>query len=86
MFRTSARARTCLRRFRAVGVARENCPVASDYERLSKELAASIKLGYEAEADDPNITFETPSDEEVRWLADWLVSEGWTRSPGWPRD
>jgi hypothetical protein len=59
--------------------------VTSEYERLAGELAASIRLGYEVEADDPNIAFEMPPDDEVRWLAAWLVSEGWTRSPKWPR-
>jgi hypothetical protein len=43
--------------------------VTSDYERLSGELAASIRLRYEVEADDPNIAFEMPPDDEVRWLA-----------------
>jgi hypothetical protein len=60
---------------------RFNGSVTVDFERLASELAASIKLGYEVEADDPNIAFEPPPDDEVRWLADWLVSEGWTRSP-----
>jgi hypothetical protein len=55
--------------------------VTTDYERLANELAVSIVLGYEAEADDPNIAFPLPPDDEVRWLANWLVSEGWTRSP-----
>ena len=53
---------------------------------MASDPAASIKLGYEVEADDPNIEFESPPDDEVRWLADWLLSEGWTRSPDWPRD
>ena len=52
-----------------------------DFERLASDLAASIKLGYEVEADDPKIAFEPPPDDEVRWLADWLVSEGRTRPP-----
>jgi hypothetical protein len=60
--------------------------VTEDFERLANALAASIRLGYEAEADDPNIAFEPPPDDEVRWLADWLVSAGWTRSPNWPRE
>lgn len=44
-------------------------------------LAATIRLGYEVEADDPNIGFETPSEDEVAWLAAWIVSEGWCRGP-----
>lgn len=60
--------------------------VTSDFERLASDLAASINLGYEVEADDPNIAFEPRPDDEVRWLANWLVSEGWTRSPNWPRE
>jgi hypothetical protein len=58
-----------------------NRTVTSDYEHLSSDLAASIKLGYEAEAKFPNIAFETPPDDEIRWLADWLVGDGWTRPP-----
>jgi hypothetical protein len=46
---------------------------------LTTDLVASIRLGCEVEADDPNIAFELPPDDEVRWLAAWLVSEGWTR-------
>jgi hypothetical protein len=57
----------------------------SDFERLASDLAASIRLGYDAEADDPNIRFEMPGAEEINWLAAWLVSEGWTRSPRWQR-
>lgn len=66
--------------------ARDNALVANDYERLASDLAASIRLGYQVEVDDPNIAFESPQDDEVRWLASWLVSEGWTRSPNWARD
>jgi hypothetical protein len=65
---------------------RFNGLVAVDFERLASDMAASIRLGYEAEADYPNIAFQPPPDDEVRWLADWLVSEGWTRSPNWPRE
>jgi hypothetical protein len=60
--------------------------VTRDYDQLASDLAASIKLGYELEADDPNIAFEPPPDDEVQWLAAWLVSEGWIRSPSWPHD
>jgi hypothetical protein len=59
--------------------------MASDYEAQAAALAASIRLGYEVEADDPNIAFEQPSDDEVNWLAGWLVSEGWSRAPDRPR-
>jgi Transposase IS116/IS110/IS902 family len=56
---------------------------ATDYERLSAEMAASIRLGYEVERDDPNFAFDTPPDREIEWLAVWLVSEGWTRPEDW---
>ena len=51
---------------------------ATAYERLSAEMAASIRLGYEVDRDDPNIAFDTPPDREIEWLAGWLVSAGWT--------
>jgi hypothetical protein len=56
----------------------------SDFQRLASasELAASIRLGYEAEANDPNICLDMPGNEEINWLAARLVSEG---SPRWPR-
>jgi hypothetical protein len=59
----------------------------SDFERLASasEVAASIRLRYEAGANDPNIRFDMPGGERINWLAAWLVSEGGTRSPGWPR-
>ena len=52
-----------------------------EFETISSALAGSIRLGYEVEveADDPNINFEMPPDDEIKWLADWLMSEGWTR-------
>jgi hypothetical protein len=50
---------------------------------LVGDLAASIRLGYEAEADDPSIAFELPDPREVDWLASWLIGEGWTRPSGW---
>lgn len=40
-------------------------------------LAATISLGYEVEA---GLGFETPSENEISWLAAWVVSEGWRRS------
>jgi len=60
--------------------------MTSDHEQLTRALADSIRLGYEVEADDPNIAFEPRPVDEIRWLAGWLVSEGWTRSPDWPHD
>jgi hypothetical protein len=43
----------------------------SDFERLASasEVAASIRLGYEAGANDPNIRFDMPGDERINWLA-----------------
>lgn len=55
----------------------------SDYERAASELAASIRLGYEVEQDDPNFSYEVPSVEEINWLGSWLASEGWSRAPDW---
>lgn len=55
----------------------------SDYERTVSELAASIRLGYEAERDDPNFQFDAPSEDETNWLGNWLASEGWSRSADW---
>jgi hypothetical protein len=57
--------------------------VAHD-EGPAEELAHSIRLGYEVEARDAARDVDPPSDDEVSWLAAWLVSEGWTRSPAWP--
>lgn len=51
------------------------------FSRRAAELAAAIRLGYEVEHNDPNIGFETPPDDEIEWLAAWLVSEGWSQSP-----
>lgn len=50
-----------------------------DFSRRAAELAAAIRLGYEVERDDPNIGFESPPDDEIEWLAAWLVSEGWNQ-------
>jgi hypothetical protein len=60
--------------------------VTTVHERLVGDLAATIALGYEVEADDPNFEFRAPREDEVRWLAAWLVSEGLTRSSRWPND
>lgn len=51
-----------------------------DFSGRAAELAAAIRLGYEVERDDPNIGFESPPDDEIEWLAAWLVSEGWTQT------
>jgi len=63
--------------------ARETECMGSDYGDRVQELADSIWLGYAAEAEDPNFSVASLSDADVRWLAHWLVSEGWTRSPDW---
>lgn len=55
----------------------------AEYESASSDLAAAIRLGYEAERDDPNLGFVTPSDEEIRWLGAWLASEGFARPKNW---
>lgn len=55
----------------------------NDYERAASELSGSIRLGYEAEGEDPTFPFKAPSLDEIQWLAGWLVSEGWSRSPDW---
>ena len=51
---------------------------------VGAEIAASIRLGYEAERDDPNFDFTPPPDDEIRWIGAWLASEGWVRRDGWP--
>jgi hypothetical protein len=58
--------------------------VTGHHEQLTHDLAASIRLGYEAVAADPNVGFEMPPHGEIAWLAAWLVTEGWTRDPDWP--
>lgn len=58
----------------------------TDFDKLSREMAASIRLGYEVERDEPNVAFETPPDREIEWLAGWLVSEGWTGPDRWLPD
>lgn len=65
---------------------RSNDHVTVDFERLARHLAASIRLGYEVEADGPNVAFSAPRNDEVRWLAACLVSEGWTRAADWRRE
>jgi hypothetical protein len=54
--------------------------VPDKWERRTSALANAIRLGYEAELDDPDAGFEVPPDDEIRWLAAWLVSEGWRTS------
>jgi hypothetical protein len=51
----------------------------ASWERLTLDLGNAIRLGYEAERDDPNLGFATPDDDEILWLASWLVSEGWRK-------
>lgn len=55
----------------------------SDFVSVAADLAASIRLGYEAEQDDPGFHFEVPSEEEITWLGAWLASEGWVRPSNW---
>lgn len=57
----------------------------TDFERMASELAASIRLGYESEQEDPNFVFDVPSQDEISWLGSWLASEGWSRSPDWSK-
>jgi hypothetical protein len=66
-------------------VAHSQNDVMSDFERMASELAASIRLGYESERDDPNFEFQLPSEDEINWLGSWLASEGWSRWPEWYR-
>ena len=53
--------------------------VPRNWERDVVDLENTIRLGYEVERDDPSIGFATPPDDEIRWLAAWLVSEGWRK-------
>jgi len=53
-----------------------------NYEDLVDELVSTIRLGYEAEGENPAFEFHMPGDE-VEWLAAWIVSEGWQRPPDW---
>ena len=39
--------------------------MTSDYNELCTALVVSIKLGYEAEADDPNLSYEAPVNGQV---------------------
>jgi hypothetical protein len=55
------------------------------YELAAADLAASIRLGYEAEQEDPNFRFDVPSDDEIRWLGAWLAGEGWSRPDDWSK-
>lgn len=55
----------------------------SDYERAAADLAGAIRLGYEAEQDDPNFHFDVPSEDEIQWLGAWLASEGFSRPNDW---
>lgn len=51
-----------------------------DFTDRAANLAAAIRLGYEVERNDPSISFEPPPDNEIEWLATWLVSEGWNQA------
>lgn len=63
-------------------VGEESTPQNQDeFTSRAAGLAAAIRLGYEVERNDPNIGFETPPDDEIEWLAAWLVSEGWSQTP-----
>lgn len=64
-----------------IGVAPDSHEPADDCSERVEDLAAAIRLGYEVERNDPNIGFEPPPDNEIHWLAAWLVSEGWNRTP-----
>lgn len=64
----------------AVASAESTAQDQDDFSSRAAELAAAIRLGYEVERDDPNIGFESPPDDEIEWLAAWLVSEGWTQT------
>ena len=55
----------------------------SDYDRAAEDLAGAIRLGYESEQDDPNFHFDVPPTDEIRWLGDWLASEGVSRPRDW---
>lgn len=54
----------------------------NEHASVAAALAASIRLGYEVERDDPNLGFDMPSEAEINWLGAWLASEGWVRPPG----
>ena len=54
---------------------------SDDFAVRAADLAAAIRLGYEVERNDPNTGFEPRPDNEIEWLAAWLISEGWGRTP-----
>ena len=62
---------------------RDSEAVTSDYQHLTQALADSIRLGYEVEANDPNIAFEPRPDDEVRRLA---RKRGLDSVAYWPHD
>lgn len=57
-----------------------------DFTTITSKMEQSIHLGIQAE---DGATFDNPlvapipvdalSDEQIRWLAAWLISEGWTK-------
>lgn len=44
-------------------------------------LTNSIKLGIDVEKDSPGVSIPPGklSNEEIRWLAHWLLGEGWVK-------
>lgn len=57
----------------------QHTAIVGDDERAAEDLSGAIRLGYESERNDPNVRFEVPPDDEIRWLGEWLASEGFTR-------
>lgn len=55
----------------------------SDDKRAVEDLAGAIRQCYESERDDPNFRLELPPSDEIRWLGDWLASEGFARPRNW---
>ena len=56
-----------------------------DYLNAAEDLANTMALGYEVDAsEDPTLGFSAPSQRELRWLASWIISEGWARTSGRP--
>lgn len=53
----------------------------TEYEDICCRMAASIRLGIDAEAtwDGPSIKPGTLTDEEIEWLASWLAGDGWVK-------
>lgn len=64
----------------AVAPAESTARGPADFSSRAADLAAAIRLGYEVERDDPNIGFESAPDNEIEWLAAWLVLRDGPRS------